>query len=107
MRIALLGLATLCLGGLIALSAARSRRSSPRERITASPSLPTAAMIAVARTHFVDGGGYIEIGGVLAWASADPVLRILPGQVLDHEPAGDGHTFTVSIADSVREEQHP
>jgi hypothetical protein len=60
---------------------------------------------AVARTHFAAGGGYVEIGGVVMWASADPALRIRPGQVLNYEPGADGHTVTVAPAgDSAREE---
>lgn len=53
---------------------------------------------AVARTHFVDGGGYVEIGGVVAWASANPAAPILPGHVLRYEPSGDGHTVKVVLA---------
>lgn len=96
----------LCTAGVITLVAVRRLAGSQVHGPAVPVPMPATPAGAVARTHFVDGGGYVEIGGVIAWASADPTLRILPGHVLRYEPGGDGHTVTVVLADDSAREEH-
>jgi hypothetical protein len=92
-------LAALCAVGVIAIIRIRSKPGSPTPAAEAvEVPVPATPVAAVARTCFADGGGYVEIDGVVCWASADPESMILPGQVLDHEPSGDGHTAMVALA---------
>ncbi|MFI5906474.1 hypothetical protein [Dactylosporangium sp. NPDC051541] len=99
-RLTWLYAAMLCAAGALALLAARRVGGPPMaEPIEPAPE----PVFAVVRTHFVDGGGYVEIGGVVVWASADPARPLQPGQVVQCEPGDDSHTVTVAGPDTPAE----
>ena len=102
----LMVVATIVAAAVITLIAIRRLAGSPVSTPAVPVATPASRPDAIARTHFADGGGYVEICGVVAWASADSALRILPGDVLHYEPGGDGHTVTVAFADKSPPEEH-
>ncbi|RZT17504.1 hypothetical protein EV649_5051 [Kribbella sp. VKM Ac-2569] len=94
-RVVMLILAAVCAAGVIALAIVRIRACSWIRR----PIAQAWPVDAVARTHFIDGGGYVEIDGVIGWATADPAARILPGHVLSYEPDDGGYTVAPILGD--------
>ncbi|WP_433363843.1 hypothetical protein ACQPZX_32870 [Actinoplanes sp. CA-142083] len=57
--------------------------SPPRPEPLPADAIPPAGHRVVARTHFGPGGGYVDAGGVVLWASlAEPADGAYPGQEL-------------------------